>query len=65
MKRKQNLYDNVSMQDIINVYRKQIRVNTKNKYKIKRFEDFYSVNISRVKKLLKWEIIMVAFTIYF
>lgn len=50
MKRKQNLYDNVSMQDIINVYRKQIRVNTKNKYKIKRFEDFYSVNISRVKK---------------
>ena len=65
MKRKQNLYDNVSMQDIINVYRKQIRVNIKNKYKIKRFEDFYSVNISRVKKLLKWEIIMVAFTIYF
>ena len=65
MKRKQNLYDSVSMQDIINVYRKQIRVNTKNKYKIKRFEDFYSVNISRVKKLLKWEIIMVAFTIYF
>lgn len=50
MKRKQNLYDSVSMQDIINVYRKQIRVNTKNKYKIKRFEDFYSVNISRVKK---------------
>lgn len=50
MKRKQNLYDNVSMQDIIDVYRKQIRVNTKNKYKLKRFEDFYSINISRVKK---------------
>lgn len=50
MKRKQNLYDSVSMEDIISVYRKQIRVNTKNKYKIKRFEDFYSINISRVKR---------------
>ena len=50
MKRRRNLYDSVSMEDIIRVYRRQIRVNTKNKYKIKRFEDFYSINISRVKK---------------
>ena len=50
MKRRRNLYDSVSMEDIIKVYRRQIRVNTKNKYKIKRFEDFYSINISRVKK---------------
>ena len=43
------------MEDIIRVYRRQIRVNTKNKYKIKRFEDFYSINISRVKKTFENE----------
>ena len=55
MKRRRNLYDSVSMEDIIRVYRRQIRVNTKNKYKIKRFEDFYSINISRVKKTFENE----------
>ena len=55
MKRSRNLYDSVSMEDIIRVYRRQIRVNTKNKYKIKRFEDFYSINISRVKKTFENE----------
>ena len=55
MKRIRNLYDSVSMEDIIRVYRRQIRVNTKNKYKIKRFEDFYSINISRVKKTFENE----------
>ena len=55
MKRRRNLYDSVSMEDIIKVYRRQIRVNTKNKYKIKRFEDFYSINISRVKKTFENE----------
>lgn len=55
MKRIQNLYDSVSMKDIIRVYKKQIRVNTKNKYKIKRFEDFYSINIGRVKKAFEDE----------
>lgn len=51
MKRYNNLYD-FDMKDIIDVYKKQIRVNTKNKYKIKRFEDFYVVNIYRIKKML-------------
>ncbi len=55
MKRRRNLYDSVSMEDIIKVYRRQIRVNTKNKYKIKRFEDFYSINISWVKKTFENE----------
>ena len=55
MKRIGKLYDSVSMEDIIRVYRRQIRVNTKNKYKIKRFEDFYSINISRVKKTFENE----------
>ena len=55
MKRSRNLYDSVSMEDIIRVYRRQIRVNTKNKYKIKRFKDFYSINISRVKKTFENE----------
>ena len=51
MKRYNNLY-NFDLKDIIDVYKKQIRVNTKNKYKIKRFEDFYAVNIYRIKKIL-------------
>lgn len=50
MKRVGNLYDGVSLFDIKEVYQRQIRVNTKNKYKIKRFEDFYSLNVCRVKK---------------
>ena len=65
MKRRRNLYDSVSMEDIIKVYRRQIRVNTKNKYKIRKFENFYSINISRVKKLLKIRIILAEFIIYF
>lgn len=55
MKRKRKIYDCISMEDIIRIYKRQIRVNTKNKYKIKRFEDFYSVNISRVKETFEEE----------
>lgn len=51
MKRYNNLY-NFDLKDITDVYKKQIRVNTKNKYKIKKFEDFYAVNIYRIKKIL-------------
>ena len=50
MKRIGDLYDSITMEDIITVYNKQIRVNTKNKYKIKKLDDFYSINISRVKR---------------
>lgn len=50
MKRYDNLY-NFSMEDIKFIY-KLVRINTKNKEKIKRFDDYYSVNLSRVKYVL-------------
>lgn len=50
MKRK--LYDSITFEDIKRVYLRQIRVNTKNKVKIRKFEDFYSVNLARVKKII-------------
>ena len=50
MKRKNKLYKSISFDDIRRVYQKQIRINTKNKLKIRRFEDFYSINLARVKK---------------
>ncbi len=49
MKRYNNLY-NVSINDINEIYKK-VRSNTKNKYKIYKFEEFYSINIARVKKV--------------
>ena len=53
MKRKKRLYDNISFEDVLRVYRKQIRVNTKNKVKIRKFEDFYSINLARVKRIIE------------
>ena len=52
MKRKKNLYSSITYEDIRRVYQKQIRVNTKNKIKIRKFEDFYSINLARVKRIL-------------
>ncbi len=52
MKRKRNLYSSITYEDIRRVYQKQIRVNTKNKIKIRKFEDFYSINLARVKRIL-------------
>lgn len=52
MKRKNKLYKSISFDDIRRVYQKQIRINTKNKLKIRRFEDFYSINLARVKKII-------------
>lgn len=52
MKRKRNLYRSITYEDIRRVYQKQIRVNTKNKIKIRKFEDFYSINLARVKKII-------------
>ena len=51
MKRMNNLYSSITLKDIKMIYQNQIRVNTKNKYKIKRFEDYYSINMARVKKV--------------
>ena len=53
MKRKKRLYDNISFEDVLRVYKKQIRVNTKNKVKIRKFEDFYSINLARVKRIIE------------
>ena len=52
MKRKKKLYDTITFEDIKRVYLRQIRVNTKNKVKIRKFEDFYSINLSRAKKII-------------
>ena len=52
MKRKRNLYSSITYEDIRRVYQKQIRVNTKNKIKIRKFEDFYSINLARVKRII-------------
>lgn len=65
MKRKNKLYKSISFDDIRRVYQKQIRINTKNKLKIRRFEDFYSINLARVKKLLIIKVIGRENIIYF
>lgn len=52
MKRKKNLYNSITFEDVLKVYKKQIRVNTKNKVKIRKYEDFYSINLSRAKKII-------------
>lgn len=50
MKRYSNLYDNITFNDFIDVY-KEVRKNTKNK--IKKFEDFYTVNIVKAYNIFK------------
>ncbi len=47
MKRYSNLYNKIDLRYINYIYNSQIRVNTKNKVKIRKFEDFYSLNVSR------------------
>ena len=46
MKRKKKLYDTITFEYVLRVYEKQVRVNTKNKVKIRKFEDFYSINLT-------------------
>jgi len=55
MKRKSNLYDGIDLKYIEEIYFKGVRKNTKNKAKIKKFEDFYSINISNIINVLKNE----------
>ncbi len=50
MRRYSNLYD-VNISDINDVY-KEIRKSVRNKNKIYRFEDYYSLNISKIKEVL-------------
>ncbi len=53
MKRAKGLYSSITFEDVKRVYYKQIRANTKNKIKIGKFEDFYSINLSRVWKIIE------------
>lgn len=54
MKRYSNLYDKmISIKNINRVYFGQIRINTKNKSKIYKFEEYYTLNISNINKLLE------------
>lgn len=50
MKRYRNLFG-VSVYDINEVY-KEVRKNVHNKNKIYRFENYYSLNISKIKEVL-------------
>lgn len=54
MKRYSNLYDNmINIKNINKVYNTQIKVNTKNKFKIYRFEEYYTLNICNINRLLE------------
>ena len=53
MKRVNNLYNRIcDIDTIINVYDKVVRVNTRNKYKIEKFNNYYSINIYKIKDIL-------------
>lgn len=54
MKRYSGLYDDmINIKNINNAYFRQIKVNTKNKVKIYKFEEYYTLNISNINKLLE------------
>ena len=54
MKRKNNLYDEIlDIKKIKYIYDKQIRINTKNKEKIEKFENNYVSNIKNIKDVLE------------
>lgn len=49
MKRINNLYKNLTnLNNIINIYEKQIRKNTKNKFKIEKYENYLSINFYKI-----------------
>lgn len=48
--KRSNIKINISFSDIKNVYDKKVRVNTSNKEKISRFDNFYSINLFKVKR---------------
>lgn len=53
MKRVNNLYSRIcDIDTIMNMYDKTVRLNTKNKLKIEKFNNFYSINISKIKDIL-------------
>lgn len=48
MKRQNYLVQKISFDFMMDIYNKQVKVNTKNKKKIYKFEEFYSANMVRV-----------------
>ncbi len=54
MKRQNNLYQKITdTGNIINMYNKKVKVTTKNKLKIEKFNDYYTINITDVENSLK------------
>ena len=54
MKRVNNIYNNiVDLVKIQNMYNKRIRINTKNKYKLEKFENNYVSNMIYIKETLE------------
>ncbi len=54
MKRKNNLYHNTyQIENIMNIYNSQVRLNTKNKRKIEKFEDYLVENLVLIKTILE------------
>ncbi len=53
MKRIKNVYSKINNLDhIIDIYRKQVRINTKNKYRLEQFEDFFIEQITTIKEMI-------------
>lgn len=53
MKRVNNLYNKIcDIKVIMDMYDKTIKLNTKNKKKIQKFENYYSCNIAKIKEIL-------------
>ena len=54
MKRVGNLYNKiVDIKNIKEMYDKRVRLNTKNKSKVERFEQYYVSNVLRIKEILE------------
>ena len=53
MKRKNNLYNRITdTRNIISMYNTRVKINTKNKIKIEKFDEYYVSNITLVKNIL-------------
>ena len=53
MKRKNNLYNRITdIKNIISMYNTRVKINTKNKIKIEKFDEYYVSNITLVKNIL-------------
>ncbi len=53
MKRKNNLYSRITdIRNIISMYNTRVKINTKNKMKIEKFDEYYVSNITLVKNIL-------------